>query len=271
MDHTIVVVPCYNEAERLDCERFLSFARQRQSAQLLLVNDGSTDGTGEVLRQLQNDSGHRILAHSLARNSGKAEAVRQGILRALAQKPAAVGYWDADLATPLEAISQFEAVLDRHKELAIVIGSRLSLLGHRVQRNTARKYLGKAFARVASVMLGLPFHDTQCGAKLFRVTPRLQTIFGTPFVTRWLFDVEIFARLTRLVGRESIRNACYELPLDEWHEIEGSKLRHSDVSRIGRELAAIYWNYLRPGVSPEFLQPLPTLPLRPRELMGRAA
>jgi len=266
MDSTIVVVPCYNEAQRLDRARFLAFARQSPTTRLLLVNDGSIDRTGELLHQLQSESAERILTHSLAQNSGKAEAVRQGLLRALAYKPAAVGYWDADLATPLEAIPQFQAVLDRREQLSLVIGSRLMLLGHAVQRNAFRKYLGKTFARVASVMLGLPFQDTQCGAKLFRVSPKLYTIFGTPFVTRWLFDVEIFARMTRLIGRDGLRQSCYELPLDEWQEIGGSKLRHSDFGRIGRELAAIYWNYLRPGVSPEFLQPLPTLPL-----FGKAA
>ncbi len=184
----------------------------------------------------------------LERNSGKAEAVRHGMLQLLEGSARYVGYWDADLATPLDEIPRFARHLDEHADVEIVFGSRVKLLGRTVERNAWRHYSGRVFATLVSLMLRLPVYDTQCGAKLFRATPDLKALFETPFLSRWVFDVEILARLIATRGGEGTRSAqrvVHEYPLAQWVDVSGSKLRASDFPRAILDLARIYAAYLR--------------------------
>src|SRR4051794_17444571 len=98
MRKTAVVVPCYNEAERLDAAAFCAFARAHDDLFFLFVDDGSTDGTRDVLDDLHRHDPIAFRVLRLGRNCGKAEAVRRGMLVALESEPAYAGYWDADLA-----------------------------------------------------------------------------------------------------------------------------------------------------------------------------
>jgi dolichyl-phosphate beta-glucosyltransferase len=142
----IIVIPCYNEAARLPVHQFKAFAGAGHAVQFLFVDDGSTDGTWPVLEGLRQEDPRRFAICRLARNVGKAEAVRLGVLRALEAGPDYVGYWDADLATPLDAIGAFCELLDARPDLEIVFGARVRLLGHAVERKALRHYLGRVFA-----------------------------------------------------------------------------------------------------------------------------
>jgi hypothetical protein len=153
-----------------------------------------------------------------------------------------VGYWDADLATPLDTISRFHELLKARSEFTLVMGSRVALLGRQIRRSGLRHFAGRAFATAASVVLGLPVYDTQCGAKLFRVTEITKAAFAKPFYARWVFDVEILARMA---AAEKIRDSIYEYPLETWHDVAGSRLKSSDFVVAGFDLAAIYWRYMR--------------------------
>ena len=168
MSGLVVVVPCYNEERRLDPSAFCQFARDAAGIRFVFVNDGSTDGTARVLRGLETSDPESFAACALPQNMGKAEAVRQGFLTAFRSQPEYVAFWDADLATPLEIIPSFRDVLDRRPELLLVIGSRMRLLGHRLVRDPLRHLASRIFSHVASWLLGVRIHDTQCGAKMFR-------------------------------------------------------------------------------------------------------
>jgi glycosyltransferase involved in cell wall biosynthesis len=236
----------------LDVGEFQRYASQHCQLQFVLVNDGSTDGTRRILDQLQAHDPDRFDAVHLHPNRGKAEAVRQGMLYAMSQGPELVGFWDADLATPLDAIGEFRDLLQQRPQLQMVIGARVRLLGRKIDRCRSRHCLGRAFATVASLLLNLPIYDTQCGAKLFRNTPELQRMLASPFCSKWIFDVELLARMVASRRRDAdipAGEVIYEMPLARWKDVGGSKLRPKDFARALFDLAVIYWTYLRPGAA----------------------
>lgn len=258
---TIIVVPCYNEAKRVELHRFAAFAAASPRVAFLFVDDGSTDATGDLLEKfcLANPGSFQLLRMSC--NRGKAEAVRQGILSALTSNPAYLGFWDADLATPLEAINSFQEILDQRAEIQLVLGSRVQLLGRQIYRTPRRHYLGRVFATAVSLMLGLRVYDTQCGAKLFRASPVMRELFATPFRSRWIFDVELLARLIHARRKSCLSaasNIVCEYPLLSWRDVHGSKLRSRDFFIVPIHLFAVYWAYLRKDwrqVTPPLAEP----------------
>jgi dolichyl-phosphate beta-glucosyltransferase len=236
MATSIIVVPCYNEVQRLPIQSFKDFACAGHTQRFLFVNDGSTDGTSRVLKTLHDEDPGRYPICDLPRNVGKAEAVRRGVLLAFEADPDYIGYWDADLATPLEAIPAFCGLLDARSDLEMVFGARVRLLGRTIARSPLRHYLGRVFATAASAVLGLGIYDTQ-----------FRALFQEPFLTRWLFEVEILARLLQARRGSQLPPAediIYEFPLDEWHDVAGSKVKARDFAKAfglgdGRDLLAL--------------------------------
>lgn len=248
MSDTVVVVPCFNEEERLRPSAFRQFTREDPSVRFRFVDDGSTDDTVSVLRDLVASEPEQMNLHALETNRGKAEAVRQGVLAALEADPRFVGYWDADLAAPLEALHDLRTVLERRSEVDLALGSRVKLMGREIERHASRHYLGRIFASLASLALGFPVYDTQCGAKLLRANETVRDVFQRPFSTTWFFDVEVLARYRRAARAESrgpVNRAIYEVALSEWHDVSGSKLGVFDMLRAPFELGGIWWRYTR--------------------------
>ena len=241
-----IVVPCYNERSRLRISEFENFLDFKQWAGVLIfVDDGSSDGTIGVLERIRKGHEHRVVIFQQPVNSGKAEAVRRGINYAFDQRIPFAGFWDADLATPLNVISSFVDLLTSRAELDMIFGARVKLLGRHVERKASRHYAGRAFATAASAVLKLPIYDTQCGAKLFRCTPEMRKVFESPFLSRWIFDVEIIARYISLMNsREEAARGIYEFPLESWVDVKGSKLGLRDFARAGYDLFRIRRKYL---------------------------
>ena len=242
MPEVCVVVPCFNEEHRLRDAAFLSFLDVRPHAALCLVDDGSTDGTLAVLSKLQGAHPERIIVHRVTPNGGKAEAVRAGVrhVAALGIWPI-IGYWDADLSTPLEEVDRLLAVLHEDRGCGLVMGSRVKRLGSRIERRVSRHVLGRVFAVCASAILGFPVYDSQCGAKLFR-REWTDVFFRDPFLTRWLFDLEMLARLRNEIGVAGMEIAR-EVPLGRWEEVGGSKLRLMDMVHVPLELVKLRSHY----------------------------
>jgi glycosyltransferase involved in cell wall biosynthesis len=244
MPTTILVVPCFNEAARLDTRKFKEFTAQHQNVFFLFVNDGSTDKTGEVLQKLHEQDANRYRLVELKRNCGKAEAVRRGMLEAIEAQADYVGFWDADLSTPLDMLPCFCDLLGARGDIEMVFGSRVQLLGRNINRKHIRHYLGRIFATLVSSVLNIGMYDSQCGAKLFRRSPGLVYLFNEPFVTKWIFDVEIVARLIVSTNTETVKRVVYEYPLSEWRDIQGSKIKFVDYIQSGFDLVKIYQHYI---------------------------
>jgi glycosyltransferase involved in cell wall biosynthesis len=244
----MVVVPCYNEEARLRPREFSEFLTKDNQVDFLFVNDGSRDGTLSILRNLRAKHPDRIEVVDKQPNGGKAEAVRGGMLNAIALGGFAyTGFWDADLATPLDVVPQLLAKMVENPKLEMIFGSRVRLLGHAIHRRPLRHYLGRCFATAVSIVLELPIYDTQCGAKLFRITPVLQSILALPFQSRWIFDVEIIARFLAVHNQDAsfAFDAIYESPLPRWEDVAGSKVRPSDFFVAFYELLKVRKTFRR--------------------------
>lgn len=230
-----LVVPCFDEEKRLDPQAFLRLSAI-PGIRLLFVDDGSRDGTARVLQQLCDASAGQATWFSLPQNAGKAEAVRQGLLHALDHGADLTGFTDADLSTPVPEILRLVEALRAHPAVQVVLASRVRLLGNEVERSPLRHYLGRIFATAASLTLDLAIYDTQCGAKLLRATPALRQALERPFLSRWVFDVELIARLLR-AGVPA--DAFLEVPLQAWRDVQGSKLTAVGMARAAADLARI--------------------------------
>jgi dolichyl-phosphate beta-glucosyltransferase len=242
MPDVCLVVPCYNEAARLRVADFLAHIDSDPRSCLCFVNDGSTDDTASALDQLLKSRPGRIFVVTLSQNSGKAEAIRQGVNHVAAmERFAFVGYWDADLATPLSELAPMLDALAGAPRCQLILGSRWRRLGSDIHRSAIRHALGRVFATAASLMLDLPVYDSQCGAKVCRATS-VGVLFGEPFTTRWLFDVEMLARLR---SRGSIQQAAIELPLTKWRDVGGSRLRWMQMAAAPLGLLRIRLRYPR--------------------------
>ncbi len=243
----VIVVPCFDEEKRLDPRAFADLAASGRVS-LLFVDDGSTDGTTEILHDLR-DSAPAVDVLGLPANQGKGEAVRRGLLRAIESGSTVVGYYDADLATPPDELLRIVDHLLARPDVALVMGSRVRLLGRSIVRSPARHYLGRIFATLASLVLELPVYDTQCGAKVMRVSPALARALERPFRSSWIFDVELIGRL--LAGEGKVEpvpaTAFAEVPLQEYRNVRGSKIGARDMARALADLIVVRAELRRSG------------------------
>ena len=246
MQKIALIVPCFNEAERFNKEAFSLELDQMENLDYIFVNDGSSDETAAMLDSYREDNSDRISVIHLPENKGKAEAVRAGVQSAFERDYELVGFWDADLATPLYHVNHFAQELSKGGA-TMVIGSRVRLLGRNIERRAIRHYLGRLFATVVSMALKTSVYDTQCGAKLFKNTPIMESAFGEPFITDWIFDVEVLARMIAFrkneTGDGSLSDIIIEYPLGEWMEISGSKVRAFHFVQAALDFLKIYSRY----------------------------
>jgi dolichyl-phosphate beta-glucosyltransferase len=244
---TIIVVPCFNEAARLPRQRFVDFAAGHRDIGFVFVDDGSGDGTRALLESLREEAPGSFSLLALAQNGGKGEAVRRGLIEALSSGPIFVGYWDADLATPLDELPHFIAIGRQNPGVFLILGARVRRLGSQIERSFLRHCIGRVFATVASRVLGLPVYDTQCGAKVIRVDQILHDVLAKPFRGRWTFDVELMQRLVQ--GHRHLKpedmtavaqSGVIEVPLNRWSDVAGSKVKIEDGLRAFLELALMW-------------------------------
>ncbi len=231
---TAIIIPCYNEEKRLNPEIVISYYDKDRSVNFILVDDGSLDGTSAKLETIAEGRDQRIKVLGLKENVGKAEAVRQGVLTALATWDCDyIGYFDADFSTPL---TEIPALLATGKEF--ILGSRVNLLGRCVRRRWYRHYLGRAFATAVDLLFRFGIYDTQCGAKLV-ARSLAQEIFARPCHSRWLFDIELIARAQKINSNRKLHEFMTEVPLQQWLDSGNSRIRATDLLRVPFELIKI--------------------------------
>ncbi len=197
-------------------------------SEIVVVNDGSRDRTAGVAR----DAGVRVLENP--GNRGKGYSVKHGVLEAK-------GEWilvtDADLSAPVEELDKLWSAVEREKA-QVAIGSRAvdrSLVG--VHQPLAREMMGRLFNLVMRVSTGLPFHDTQCGFKLFEAQAARE-VFQRQLIDGFGFDVEVLYIAQQLGYR------ALEVPV-RWDNVIGTKVSMWRGAAAFLEPIAIRWNGLR--------------------------
>lgn len=239
----LIIVPCFNEEKRLDTSSFKDFTNQNADFEFLFVDDGSKDGTKELLETICS-SEERLNYLILDQNKGKAEAIRSGVNHCIGKKIDFdfIGYIDADLSVPLEELLFLRKHILEGKDLKFLMGIRLARLGAHIERNRIRHYMGRVFATVVSLMLHEATYDTQCGAKLIHKDLARQ-LFGDPFKSRWFFDVELIFRIKKYHPKVLENDQALEVPLRTWKEVGDSRLKPIDFIKAPIELLSIKSKY----------------------------
>jgi CheY-like chemotaxis protein len=237
-----VVIPCYDEAKRLLSDDFKKFVHKNLGYHLCFVNDGSKDNTLEVLQELRKGNEDYISIYDCEKNGGKAEAVRLGMLHLAKQDQFDyVGFLDADLSTNFD---DFQDLVDTisNSNYKIVSGSRMSRMGADIAKESARKIISQTINFIIRKTLGMEINDTQCGAKIM-TKEIVENTFQKKFLTRWLFDVEIFMRMKKVYGTEETKKLICEKPLNRWVHVDGSKLSFKDSFKIIGQIGQIAVHY----------------------------
>jgi dolichyl-phosphate beta-glucosyltransferase len=227
-----IVIPAFNEATRIDETLRLTLdylASVSPESEVIVVNDGSTDATSTIARRVLDNANIKTQLLENFPNRGKGAAVRRGLLAA--QKPIGL-FFDADLATPLEELPKIiEPIANNDVDLAF--GSRAldrSLIGH--HQPWRREQGGRVFNLLVRLSAGLPFWDTQCGFKAFRLDV-CRPILEVALIEGFAFDVE----LLYLAHRAGLR--LREIPV-RWNHVEGSKVNFlRDSVGMLREVLAL--------------------------------
>ena len=242
-----VVIPCYNEEERLLSKEFINFIDKHTGYLLCFVNDGSTDKTLDVLNNLRKGREDFISVYDCEKNGGKAEAVRLGMLH-LAKDEGLdyIGFLDADLSTDLSDFDDLVTTIE-NSDFKIVSGSRISRMGANITKQSARQIISLTINYIIRKILSMNFKDTQCGAKIFH-RDVINIAFDKKFITKWLFDVEIFLRVKRYYKIDKAREMMCEQPLKRWVHADGSKLSMRDSIRIIGQLGQIAWSYRKKNI-----------------------
>ena len=231
-----IVVPAYNEADRLGrtlSELLAWLAAYPLAGRVLVVDDGSSDGTGDAVRA-QMPAHPNLDLITLSRQSGKGAAVRAGMLAAATD---IVGFMDADLSTDLRHVADAVAAIQNGAD--VLIGSRALRKSQTVVRQPAFRRVGaRIFRELARQLGGLPdTPDSQCGFKFYK-GPVAHDLYGSTVIDRWMFDLEVL-RLAKHRGY-----TVEQLPVD-WTNDPDSRLRLTvDTMRMVRDLARIRGRFL---------------------------
>jgi glycosyltransferase involved in cell wall biosynthesis len=241
-----IIIPAYNESERLTVSlpKVLEFVSTRSlQAEVIVVNDGSSDSTADVVRQFARLHPEVRLLENPG-NRGKGYSVRNGMLQAQGD---VMLFTDADLSSPIrEATKLFEAI-DRGADVAI--GSRWLRAELQTERQPWHRQLyGRLFNLALRIVLGLNYRDTQCGFKAF-TRDAAHTVFPRQRVERWGFDPELLF----LANKFKLRTV--EVPV-EWAHDHRSKISPvRDGIKMGMEMLSVRWNdikglYEEPAIVP---------------------
>ena len=237
-----IVVPFFNESARIKADEFLTFVEMNDNFHLLFVDDGSTDGTKEIIEKMSAQS-KSITFLSFAKNRGKAVAVRSGIMEAVTRNDYQyVAFLDADLAITLTEFKRLSLLTISNPDCDFSFFSKQKEHTLNYPQSFLRHQLSLFFNRLVRYSLKLDVKDTQCGCKIMK-KEFAEFAFKTPFTGTWLFDLEIFKRIMLEKGVEYYEKHTLEVPLKHLQRNGKSKIKLKSLLKLPFEFIAIHFNY----------------------------
>lgn len=235
-----VVFPAYNEAARINLEHYSNFSKQHPDCLVIMVDDGSTDSSRQLLAKLEQETS-TIKVLLLDKNVGKAEAIRQGFNFAKDYKLSFLGFADSDEATPFSELSR---VIGHCKGLKnfFLIASRVKEKSSQIKRRKLRLIASFFFKFIVTKSTGVMVEDPQCGCKFMSIEIA-NDLFDRPFISRWLFDVELLFRFKKLKINKDENYNVENIRLKEWTDIPNGKLKLKDFLIAPFGLISIIWHY----------------------------
>jgi glycosyltransferase involved in cell wall biosynthesis len=230
MQKVAIIIPCYNEALRLQPSSYTSFLTNHPDVVIFFVDDGSKDGTIKILQGIAKVATLQVKIISNQKRKGKAYSIRKGLIEAMKVRFSYYGYVDADLSAPLnEFYRLYMIAVNEGKDF--ILGSRIKILNADIYRSFFRHIVGRSIATIIDWKFRLGIYDTQCGCKIFsyQIIP---IVTGQPFKTKWFFDVEILV----LIKKNSLLKKGSEIPLLEWKNVGRSKIGILNFPLVAKEL-----------------------------------
>lgn len=236
MINIAIIIPCYNEENRLTSYNIEQILK-KEKVTIYFANDGSTDNTQQIIDDICNNNKNCYSLNYIA-NEGKSKTIFKSVNKLLLEdKFDYIGYFDADFSTPADQLDLIVDYVNSNKP-KFIFASRIKKLNAVILRKTYRHYIGRFILTLINLKFNLSIYDTQCGCKIFSKEILTQS-FSKDFITNWLFDVEIFIRLKN----KGLLNEGVEFPIDEWKDIDGSKLKITHFFKIFKEITSLYTSY----------------------------
>ncbi len=233
----VIIIPCFNEAERLDLSYFNKLSRI-QDTTWVFVDDGSIDSTSKILKNYSKKK--NIVYTKINHNVGKSNAIAYGMNYASSKimNIGWIGFLDSDGAFATSDVESIIKMTSSFKKYDALYSSRVKMAGRDIKRNNARHII----ARLTTSLFGLVWedipYDTQSGFKLYRYSDNFVLTIIKPFRTKWFFDVELSIRLSKY-KKKNIN--VWEEPVLSWVDVPGSKINYRQSMRIILEIIYIFY------------------------------
>ena len=237
-----IIVPCYNEENNFHIEEYEKIISEYSDVLICFVDDGSTDQTKNIINKFLINKSEKIILLSHDGNKGKAEAVRTGITYCNTEyNHQYIAFLDADLSTSIDECLGLREYLQH--EVEFCFSSRIHYFNSKIQIKKHRYFIGRILRPIISKVLNVNIYDTQCGCKLFTKELSIK-LFKDQFISKWLFDIELFARAIKIYGKYNIVNKMCEVPVKEWIDSNNTNVKPSYFFRLWYDLYKIRKKYI---------------------------
>ena len=244
-----LIIPFFNESKRINANFFKSILNLPVDF-IILVDDGSSDGSSDIISQLLGED-KRLIWLENSVNLGKSEAVRVGLIKSIQLDCKFILTSDADGALETADLQKALSLALEHSSVdsqgwaqnAIYSGARVRLSGWDIQRTTLRQWVGRIIATLVSIISGVEMYDPQSPVRVYVIDRKIfLRSLQRKFKTKWFSEIELILRLQKiLISENNNFLKIYEFPLGYFKDVAGGSLTPSKILLVLKELITLKW------------------------------